>query len=90
MRLNTIDKMINALETLQPEIKLNDSLIDFEICFLNKFCILYCLNSSLENIISLFGLKLLAIVATIFLPKEPVPPVIIILLLLKLLNLKDQ
>lgn len=27
MRLNTIDKMINALETLQPEIKLNDSLI---------------------------------------------------------------
>ena len=27
MRLNTIDKMINALETLQPEIKLNGSLI---------------------------------------------------------------
>ena len=27
MRLNTIDKMINALETLQPEIKLSDSLI---------------------------------------------------------------
>ena len=27
MRLNTIDKMINALETLQPEIKLNDLLI---------------------------------------------------------------